>query len=197
MHTPMRLIITRHGETEENKAGILQGHLPGILTAKGIEQAKKVAARLSNEQIDFVYSSDLKRSADTALEIIRYHPHLTIEYTPDLRERGVGRWEGRTNDDFCNASEADRACVETDEELFARARAFVARITPRHEKDTVLLVGHNRTNRALIAALTSKTHRDIDTIASQHSTSVTIIDIDPTGSYTMSLDNDTSHLVAH
>ncbi len=37
----MKLTITRHGETEENIAGILQKHLPGKLSANGIEQASK------------------------------------------------------------------------------------------------------------------------------------------------------------
>jgi len=37
----MRLIITRHGETEENRARIIQGHLPGKLSEIGINQAKK------------------------------------------------------------------------------------------------------------------------------------------------------------
>jgi len=45
----MKLIITRHGETEENTKGIIMGHLPGKLTPLGIEQAKKVAQRLKNE----------------------------------------------------------------------------------------------------------------------------------------------------
>ena len=65
----MKLIITRHGETEENKAGIIQGHLPGHLSEAGIEQAKKVAFRLKDEKINFIYSSDLDRAADTAKEI--------------------------------------------------------------------------------------------------------------------------------
>lgn len=36
----MRLILARHAETEGNKEGILQGHLPGKLTELGKEQAK-------------------------------------------------------------------------------------------------------------------------------------------------------------
>ena len=48
----MRLILTRHGETEENVADIIQGHLPGKLSEKGIAQVKKVAKRLKDEKID-------------------------------------------------------------------------------------------------------------------------------------------------
>ena len=50
----MRLIITRHGETEENKAGIMQGHLPGVLSELGKEQAEKLAERFKNDKIDLV-----------------------------------------------------------------------------------------------------------------------------------------------
>ena len=46
----MRLLITRHGETIENKAGILQGHTEGTLSGLGIEQAEKLASRLKNEK---------------------------------------------------------------------------------------------------------------------------------------------------
>ncbi len=42
----MRLIITRHGETEENKNKIFQGHLPGKLTQLGIEQAQKISIKI-------------------------------------------------------------------------------------------------------------------------------------------------------
>ena len=50
----MKLIITRHGETEESVGGILMGHLPGILTINGTNQAKKLALRLKDGKIDFI-----------------------------------------------------------------------------------------------------------------------------------------------
>ena len=49
----MKLILTRHGETELNLKGIMQGHLPGKLTKNGINQAEKLALRLKNEKIAF------------------------------------------------------------------------------------------------------------------------------------------------
>src|SRR5690606_30559966 len=96
----MKLIITRHGETEENVAGILQGHLPGKLSARGIEQAKKLALRLQNDKIDFIYSSDLDRAADTAKEIAQYHPNAKIEFVENLRERNLGEFQGRKRSEF-------------------------------------------------------------------------------------------------
>ena len=91
----MRLILTRHGETEENKIGIMQGHLPGKLSAEGIEQAQKLALRLKDEKIDFIYSSDLARASDTAKEIASFHPHAPIKFVEDLRERNLGEFQGK------------------------------------------------------------------------------------------------------
>ena len=75
----MRIILVRHGETEDNKKRIIQGHLPGKLSDKGIEQARKVANRLKNEKVDYIFSSDLDRAKSTAEEIAKFHqekPHL-------------------------------------------------------------------------------------------------------------------------
>ena len=67
----MKLILTRHGETVDNIKGILQGQNPGKLSENGIQQAKQLALRLKNENIDAIYSSDLARAADTAKEIYK------------------------------------------------------------------------------------------------------------------------------
>jgi len=82
----MKIILTRHGRTVENDAGILQGHLPGKLNEKGIIQAQKVAIRLQDEHIDYMYSSDLDRAADTTREILKYHPDVPVEFIQELRE---------------------------------------------------------------------------------------------------------------
>lgn len=47
----MKLIMARHGQTEENVKKIFQGHLPGKLTKLGEEQAKKLAERLKDEKL--------------------------------------------------------------------------------------------------------------------------------------------------
>ncbi|MEJ2267962.1 MAG: histidine phosphatase family protein [Nanoarchaeota archaeon] len=83
----MKLIIVRHGETEENLKKIWQGHLQGKLTKKGIEQAKKLANRLKDEKLDVIFSSDLDRASDTAKEIAKFHSEVPIYLVEDLRER--------------------------------------------------------------------------------------------------------------
>ena len=61
----MKLIIVRHGETVGNATEIIEGHLPGKLSQKGIEQAKKLASRLKDEPIDHIFCSDLTRAIET------------------------------------------------------------------------------------------------------------------------------------
>jgi probable phosphoglycerate mutase len=96
----MKIILTRHGETIENRMGIAQGHLPGKLTEKGIGQAKKLALRLKDEKFDAIYSSDLARAADTAKEIIKFHPNVNAHFVKELRERNIGEFEGTKWCDF-------------------------------------------------------------------------------------------------
>ena len=80
------LYLVRHGETKENVANILQGHMPGELTERGIEQARQLCKKLQSVRFDALVCSDLKRCVDTAA--ILNEPHgLTPEYTPLLRER--------------------------------------------------------------------------------------------------------------
>ena len=53
----MRLILTRHGETIQNKENIVQGHGTGVLSVEGVEQAKKLGIRLMGEKNH--YSKDV------------------------------------------------------------------------------------------------------------------------------------------
>tara|TARA_Y100000310_G_scaffold260603_1_gene269608 strand:+ start:12180 stop:12773 length:594 start_codon:yes stop_codon:yes gene_type:complete len=180
----MRLIITRHGETEENKAGIMQGHLPGKLSAVGIEQAKKVALRLKDEKIDFIFSSDLARASDTAREIAKFHPNTPIEFVEDLKERNLGEFQGKKKSDFGWDAKDHKATYieskdgETIEELYNRAESFLHKIISKHHNDSVLFVGHNGINKALISVITGKKHEDIRGIDHQHNTSINIFEID-------------------
>lgn len=197
----MRLIITRHGETEENKVGIMQGHLPGTLSAEGINQARKLALRLKDEKINFIFSSDLARASDTAKEISAFHPHATIQFVENLRERNLGEFQGKKKSDFgWNVKDHKAAYVEPKmgeamEQLYERAESFLHKIIELHHKDTVLFVGHNGINKALIAVITGKKHTDIKTIESQHNTSVNIFEIDENKNHTIHAFNCIKHLV--
>lgn len=67
------LYLVRHGQTEENAAHILQGHMPGHLSHEGIAQAQALRDELKNIRFDALLCSDLKRCMDTAM--ILNEPH--------------------------------------------------------------------------------------------------------------------------
>ena len=58
----IELILSRHGETEENKLHIMQGQLPGHLSELGKQQAKALAETLDKEKLDVIVCSDLARA---------------------------------------------------------------------------------------------------------------------------------------
>lgn len=90
-----KLILIRHGETEWNATGRIQGHKPVSLNDRGHQQAQAVALRLQHEPFDALYSSDLKRTLQTAQAIANL-THHTIHTDVRLREWDLGVLAGLT-----------------------------------------------------------------------------------------------------
>ena len=195
----MKLIITRHWQTEENVLGIIQGHLPGKLSRLWIEQAKKVALRLKNEKIDYIYSSDLARSSDTAKEIAKYHTNIPIVFTKDLREKYLWEWQWKTKVELWFESNTSLVKFsakdwENSEELFNRAKNFLDIVLTKHPNDIVLLVGHSGINKTIVAVITWKWPEDIPTIENLHNTSICIFEIGKNKNYKTLEFNNVDHL---
>ncbi len=90
-----RLILVRHGYTFWNEEKKYQGFSDINLNPQGIEEARKLAKRLSFEKIDMIYSSPLKRSLETA-EIVNENFKQKIHIRDCLKEINFGDWEGFT-----------------------------------------------------------------------------------------------------
>jgi len=88
-------ILLRHGETEWNALGCLQGHLNSTLSRKGLRQADALAARLATVTFQALYCSDLDRAVQTASPIAARTGH-DARQDPRLRERGLGILQGLT-----------------------------------------------------------------------------------------------------
>jgi broad specificity phosphatase PhoE len=86
------LLLVRHGETDWNAAGRLQGHTDRPLSDYGREQARRLADELTGEEFEAIYASDLTRARETA-EIVGERLHLPVVLDPDLREKNWGTWE--------------------------------------------------------------------------------------------------------
>jgi broad specificity phosphatase PhoE len=91
----LTLYLVRHGQTEWNRQERYQGKTDIPLDDTGRDQARRLAARLAPHGPRIVYSSDLVRAVETA-RIIAEAAGCPVRTTPQLRERGYGRWEGLT-----------------------------------------------------------------------------------------------------
>jgi len=147
------LILVRHGESQWNAEGRVQGHSDSPLTARGRAEARKVAERLSNTDIEAVYSSDVGRALESA-ELIAAPHGLTVSVRQALRERCYGVLEGKTveeaaGDDtgWLQTWRADRLRLappegETQPELSQRVIAALREIAAAHPGQTVVVVTH-------------------------------------------------------
>lgn len=196
----MKLIIVRHGETIENQKEIIQGQRQGTLSEEGIEQAKKLALRLKEEKIDYIYSSDLARAKDTAKEIIKFHQKVPIEYTKELRERNLGEFEGKTKKELGMAAEmwslvtANPKNGESRAELFERAKNLVEKVSKEQINKTVLFVCHGGIKKALVCAILGKEAKDIPSIENFKNTAISIFEIDKDKGYKIHILNCAKHL---
>jgi len=87
------LLFIRHAETE--LAGSFCGHSDPPLNARGQMQVSDLIARLAMEPIDAIYSSDLRRAADTAASLAQAFA-VPCTTTSALREIYFGDWEAMT-----------------------------------------------------------------------------------------------------
>ncbi|KAK9708646.1 hypothetical protein K7432_009527 [Basidiobolus ranarum] len=91
LYSRLSITIARHGETDYNKPPIrLQGHLDVPLNATGRRQAKALGDRLSSEEFDLIYCSDLSRTKQTLEPLLEYKKEQRVVYEPRLRERDTG-----------------------------------------------------------------------------------------------------------
>ena len=141
------LLLVRHGETDWNAEGRLQGHTDTPLNDYGRRQAGRLADELAGGAFDALYSSDLSRARETA-EILGGRLGLPVELDPGLREKNWGSWEGLTS--------TERDAVEYVGESTAahreRTLETLLAIGARHPGGRVLVVTHGGSVRRVQAA---------------------------------------------
>ncbi|HYF82889.1 MAG TPA: histidine phosphatase family protein [Clostridia bacterium] len=156
-----RLYLVRHGETEWNKASKVQGRTDIELSCEGIKQAQLLAERLARENIDYIYSSSLKRALKTA-EIIADYKSCGIVKSEEYHEICLGPWEGMTINEIREKySEHFRVYkedpanfklpgAETFMNLTERTYNAIIEIVRKHKGSNILLVSHGTAIKAAI-----------------------------------------------
>lgn len=144
--------LVRHGETDWNRDGRVQGHTDIPLNDEGRRQARALAETFVWARFDAAYSSDLSRAWETA-EILTGARSLSVTPCVDLREKHFGTWEGLHDVEvrarFPAAATGPWGDAETTDEMGARVFAALGRIAAARPEGSVLVVTHGGPIRAL------------------------------------------------
>ncbi|MBW4720859.1 histidine phosphatase family protein [Saccharothrix obliqua] len=156
-----RLVLWRHGETDYNATGRMQGHLDSALTETGWNQARFAVPVLAGFAPELVVASDLRRARDTAT-VFTSATGIELRVDERLRETNLGKWQGLTADEIevewpgmLDAWRVDGTIAPPDGErrveVAERAMAVVDAVDEECS-DTVMLCAHG----GLISALTGR-----------------------------------------
>lgn len=202
----MRLYLTRHGQTEWNLERRMQGWKDSPLTELGINNAKALGKHLQDVNFSEIYSSSVQRALRTA-ELVRGDKNVPIILDDNLREIGVGDWEGQVVEDIKQdyAEEYNnfwkkphlykRDNVETFHDVQERAVKVVKEIIEKHKgtDDNVLIVTHTITLKSIMAYFEG---RDIEKLWEPpyiYDTSLSLVEITDEGAKIL-LHGDVAHL---
>jgi broad specificity phosphatase PhoE len=167
-----RLYLLRHGQTEWNLQGLLQGGGYDIpLNSQGRQQARLASNELARIPLDTVVSSHLSRAKQTADTLYSKHPSASRLVRPEFSEMSFGEFEGVKTKGPDATPEIKRQVQlqnfrmaqnrfhswpggESAHHVEARARRALDEILQTHRNDKhIAIVGHSRTNKILLSSL--------------------------------------------
>lgn len=160
----MRVVILRHGTTELNKQGMIQGsNVDPDLSKEGRAYAEKAAKNFDPSQFDAVYASPLKRAQQTARIFVEDKTPIITDKR--IEELSYGSWDGKSSleyrkkhpDAFNSKGLINdniykyASDVEKREDFRKRIAAFFDDLYKEHANDTVLVVCHGVVSRMICA----------------------------------------------
>lgn len=158
-----KILLTRHGHIEGIKPERFRGREPLALTDQGRAEAAAVARRIAAAwQPSHIYTSPMDRSVKTAAAIAEACGLAAATICDDLNDIDYGAWQFKTFADaeaespalfaawFANPQLVRFPRGEALQDLAARTANAVRYVLSRHPDDTIVLVGHDSVNRALL-----------------------------------------------
>jgi uncharacterized phosphatase len=149
----MKIGLVRHGQTESNFEGIIQGRNNVELNDTGRRQCKRLAEKIKDKEYDYCYMSPMLRTVETAIILIGDR----VETIPDNRliEREMGDITNKPRSEYntkkywdYNLNSGDLG-VEKVQDIFARCRDFLRYIINKHEGCTIMIVSHSAVIRCI------------------------------------------------
>jgi len=199
-----KLLLSRHGHVEGIKPKRFRGRAELSLTGLGLRQADLVAARIARQwKPVVVYTSGLQRCVVTAGKIAAACG-VKAEVLDGLMDLDYGDWQMRVQDEVAGeAPELFRLWHsaphlmrfpkgESLQDMVARTSDALRLVLARHPGDTIVMVGHDSVNRALLLQLLDQPLSAYWKLA-QDPCTLNEVDISG-GAATVQRINDTSHL---
>lgn len=149
----MKIYLIRHGETDWNLQGRLQGREDIPLNKTGILQANACGEALRNIRFDSIQTSPLMRAKETA-RIIASWQQCPVIVNPELIERDYGRLAGLTPQERQSFEASGKSAeMEPWEALAERALRAVEKTADTFSGDTAAVISHGAWINALLAVI--------------------------------------------
>ncbi|AGP38882.1 hypothetical protein BE21_04940 [Sorangium cellulosum] len=206
VHATTKLMLIRHGETDDNRAQVFQGQAGRGLNARGREQAARLAARFAGARLRLaaVYCSDLERAEETAARLASALG-LRAVADPALREVSLGAWQGLSRGEvqarfpeewaaWRSGVDGRRGGGETYAELGDRMMRALDRIAARHAGEAVGVVSHGAAIKTAVGRMLQMDGSGLKALQVPANTGVSLIEHDPKSGYRVVVWNDAAHL---
>lgn len=188
--TGMNIYLVRHGETDWNKEGKIQGSEDIPLNAYGVELAEITSEKMKDIPVEVIFSSPLLRARKTA-EIMKRDREIPIMIDDRLREMGFGSYEGTLvkkavedeNNALHNFISAPGLYQAEDGENFSdvieRARSFIMEVLlpAQNQYENVMLTAHGAFIRCFLRCIEERPLSEFWGGIPQRNCAVTILEL--------------------
>ena len=202
----MKIYLIRHGQTDWNLEGKIQGRHDVSLNETGSKQAELLAMGMDKRPVVQIFSSRQKRALETAQAVGR-RQHVAVTVIDGLEEVEFGEWEGKTWDEISREypEEFKVWCTEPAEivppggesrpQIYRRIGNALKEILRRSRGD-IAIVSHGAALAYMVSIMLEKELGDHDEIIVKNA-SISTVEYDrETGKFHMAEANDVSHLKA-
>jgi 2,3-bisphosphoglycerate-dependent phosphoglycerate mutase len=163
------IYLIRHGETDWNVRGLMQGQTDIVLNNKGLTQAKHAGLILQDKNIAAIYSSPLTRAYQTAKSIALHHK-VDITLIDEFKECAFGIFEGITWEEVGAHPQFDARSKkrypltysvpegESIQDVYDRVIPTLTRIAGYHKNQNIAVVSHGLVMRVIMQHVHNVAH---------------------------------------
>jgi broad specificity phosphatase PhoE len=199
----LTLFIVRHGETDWNKEGRIQGRLNSHLTEKGRYNAKVLGERLNDIDFAKIITSPSGRTIETT-ELIVKDRDVSVQTNEMIMEMDMGPWQGLLKSEireqypdayecFLNSPQLyQNGDAESFIDIYKRAEAFLLQLKSSKQTGNLLIVTHGLFIKTLFLIVKGIEIKDFWTEPTVEGTSLSIVKMDPEETKLI-LEGDMSH----